>query len=126
MVFARERIYFVADAERFGFCTAALMRRNDGNPLSRYVDVAQQQRQDTLRDGAETDENDFPLEFEILLICHFINWFCRFSEAGVYQFLCGAHSKTGPGPAMAIMSIKSTRRRLQNRADRRNPGNRHG
>jgi len=47
-------------------------------------------------------------------------------EQRVYQFLTGAHSKTGSGPLLAIMSIKSTQRRPQGTQTGANPGIRHG
>src|SRR5258705_12176021 len=63
-----------------GFVLAALVRRKDGDPLLRHVDVAKNQGQSALADGAKPHENQPALKSDVFLFVHFIHGCCFSAE----------------------------------------------
>src|SRR5581483_6511079 len=73
-VLARQRLVVELDSVFFGLFPAPISRRDDRDAFGCYADVSQEQRQDTLSDAAEANDENPPWEIDIdLVIAHFIN-----------------------------------------------------
>jgi hypothetical protein len=72
VVVVLERVDDELDAVVRGFLPAAVVAGEDGNALRRHLDVPQDEGECALTDGTETDENQPPVELDMLFFLHSI------------------------------------------------------